>query len=410
MWPKVKRGTLTSEDVHWNIKLGAVHLAFPRDAVSELTLITVHRWKPTVLSPPLQEHEALVSNVIEISSNSHEAFKFEAEVKMSFTHSSPGLHGYELVLYKQIDNETGTWEEVTDVEDFKTISDFEEEYQSSQDIPNLHFPIVQADITECATYAVVSRLHLSPEFTITSYGGSFFMPEYPSIGITIPKKAVTSKTRIPLRMKPVTITLPVSLGDTHHDFPDLTACRVRILFLSSDGEQKEWKEITDDLKNPVTFDGMTVKFQVERFSGYSCLIDWCADSFSYQSVIGYLSSLIRIQPQLAVFFAYFPVEDRPDSQDILYLICCPSQLKEKVRAEITNQANAPTPSDSSSRINMIPGRDRAYVSLIGGIRAIEEDDMDEFYLQFMSDDLHKAQVPIRVIDDKGLSGATRPSN
>ena len=80
------RGTLTSEDVHWNIKLGAVHLAFPRDAVSEPTQITVHRWKPTVLSPPLQEHEALVSNVIEISSNSREAFKFEAEVKMSFTH------------------------------------------------------------------------------------------------------------------------------------------------------------------------------------------------------------------------------------------------------------------------------------------------------------------------------------
>ena len=80
------RGTFTSEDVHWNIKLGAVHLAFPRDAVSEPTLITVYRWKPTILSQPLQEHEALVSNLIEISSNSREAFKFEAEVKMSFTH------------------------------------------------------------------------------------------------------------------------------------------------------------------------------------------------------------------------------------------------------------------------------------------------------------------------------------
>ena len=123
------RGTLTSEDVHWNIKLGAVHLAFPRDAVSELTLITVHRWKPTVLSPPLQEHEALVSNVIEISSNSHEAFKFEAEVKMSFTHSSPGLHGYELVLYKRIDNETGAWEEMTNVKDFKTISGWRKSLQ-----------------------------------------------------------------------------------------------------------------------------------------------------------------------------------------------------------------------------------------------------------------------------------------
>ena len=121
------RGTLTNED--WNIKLGTVHLAFPCSAVSEPTLITVHRWKPTVLSPPLQEHEALVSNVIEISSDSREAFKFDAEVKMSFTHSSPGLHGYELVLYKRIDNETGTWEEVTDVEDFKTISGWRKSLQ-----------------------------------------------------------------------------------------------------------------------------------------------------------------------------------------------------------------------------------------------------------------------------------------
>ena len=123
------RGTITSEDVHWNIKLGAVHLAFPCNAVSEPTLITVHRWKPTVLSPPLQEHEALVSNVIEISSNSREAFKFEAEVKMSFTHSSPGLHGHELVLYKGLDNETDAWEEVTDLEDFKTISGWRKSLQ-----------------------------------------------------------------------------------------------------------------------------------------------------------------------------------------------------------------------------------------------------------------------------------------
>ncbi|XP_022805167.1 uncharacterized protein LOC111342359 [Stylophora pistillata] len=30
--------------------------------------------------------------------------------------------------------------------------------------------------------------------------------------------------------------------------------------------------------------------------------------------------------------------------------------------------------------------------------------MEEFHLQFISDDLHKVQVPVRVIDDKGLSG------
>ena len=123
------RGTLTSEDVHWNIKLGSVHLAFPRDSVSEPTQITVHRWKPMVLSPPLQEHEALVSNVIEISSNRQEAFKFKAEVKISFTHSSAGLHGYELLLYKRTDNETGAWEKVIDVEDFKSISGWRKSLQ-----------------------------------------------------------------------------------------------------------------------------------------------------------------------------------------------------------------------------------------------------------------------------------------
>ena len=117
------------------------------------------------------------------------------------------------------------------------------------------------------------------------------------------------------------------------------------------------------------------------FYRYSYLIDWSAKSPWYQGVIGYLSSLIGTQPQLAVFFAYFPPEDRPDSQDILYLICCPSQLREKVRDEITNQANVPSPSDSSSRSPMIPGRDKAYVSLTGGIRAIDEDDMEEFHLQ-----------------------------
>ena len=112
---------------------------------------------------------------------------------------------------------------------------------------------------------------------------------------------------------------------------------------------------------------------------YSCLIDWRAESVSYKGVIGYLSSLIWNQLQLAWFFAYFPSEERPDSQDILFLICCPSQLREKVLAEIKDRANVPTPSDSS--IKMIPGRDKAYVSLTGGIRAIEEDDMEEFHLQ-----------------------------
>lgn len=68
--------------------------------------------------------------------------------------------------------------------------------------------------------------------------------------------------------KPVAIQLPVSLGDEQPEIPDLSKCRVRVLFLRSDAEQKEWIEITNDLRNPPSFDGTVVRFQVQRFSGY----------------------------------------------------------------------------------------------------------------------------------------------
>jgi len=64
-------------------------------------------------------------------------------------------------------------------------------------------------------------------------------------------------------LKPVTIQLPVSLGD----FPDVPKCRVRVLFLRSADEQKKWVEITEDVKKSIAFDGKTVRFQVQRFSG-----------------------------------------------------------------------------------------------------------------------------------------------
>ena len=70
--------------------------------------------------------------------------------------------------------------------------------------------------------------------------------------------------------KPVTIQLPVSLGDEHLDIPDVSKCRVRVLFLRSADEQKEWVEITEDVKSSTRFDGKTVRFQVQRFSGYEC--------------------------------------------------------------------------------------------------------------------------------------------
>ena len=68
-------------------------------------------------------------------------------------------------------------------------------------------------------------------------------------------------------LKPVTIQLPVSLRTEQLDIPDMLKFRVRVLFLRSEDEQKEWVEITEDVKNSIRFDGKTVRFQVQRFSG-----------------------------------------------------------------------------------------------------------------------------------------------
>ena len=68
--------------------------------------------------------------------------------------------------------------------------------------------------------------------------------------------------------KAAEIQLPVSLLAEQEGIPDPSVCRVRVLFLSSDGESKEWFEITGDLESPASFDGAFVKFQIKRFSGY----------------------------------------------------------------------------------------------------------------------------------------------
>ena len=68
-------------------------------------------------------------------------------------------------------------------------------------------------------------------------------------------------------LKPVTIQLPMTLQSDQEGTPDPSTCRLRVLFLNSHGEDKEWMEMTDDLRSPVHFDGTFVTFQVERFHG-----------------------------------------------------------------------------------------------------------------------------------------------
>ena len=103
-------------------------------------------------------------------------------------------------------------------------------------------------------------------------------------------------------------------------------------------------------------------------------------ALSVASFTGYLSRLIRCPPQLPVFIAYFPPGDRPGSQDALHLICCPNHLREEVTGELKKEKIS-IKSEADSQKGMIPGHDKAYVSLSGGIKALDRNVMENVYLR-----------------------------
>ena len=90
---------------------------FPPDAVS--TSIVLHRWK--YRSPPLQEHEAITSNVIELSPMDGQGLKFNTKLKLSLSHSATNLLGYELVIKKLVDKEMNDWKEVDGTRDVRCL-------------------------------------------------------------------------------------------------------------------------------------------------------------------------------------------------------------------------------------------------------------------------------------------------
>ena len=74
--------------------------------------------------------------------------------------------------------------------------------------------------------------------------------------------------RVPF-LKPVTIQLPISLRHEQLEIPDISQCRVRVLFQRSAGDHGDWIEITSDLRNAASFDGTFVRFQVDHFCKYA---------------------------------------------------------------------------------------------------------------------------------------------
>ena len=84
---------------------------------------------------------------------------------------------------------------------FLSVTDIEGERPSHKDIPDLFFPVAQADINECSTYVVVCRLRSSPPYTITSTGGLLTHPDYPGVTVTVPENAVAPESLFTLEFK-----------------------------------------------------------------------------------------------------------------------------------------------------------------------------------------------------------------
>ena len=429
---EVESGAMvTSEGTSWDFKPWGIHLMFPTDAVSERTSIVVRKCKCSVCSPTLQEHEAITSNVIEISFMNDPDLKFNSKVKLSLSHSATDLQGYELVIKKLIDKETNNWQDLDGTRSIRCRQDFEENHPSHMKIPDFFFPVAQADISECSTYAVVSRLKASPTYTITSCGGSLSHPDFPGVMIAIPENAVAPNSKLSVELKvqevlnedfegdgkflgpvlrikcveavqflkPVTIQLPISLREQEDMNVSPTTCHVRVLFLKSDNGQKEWSDITDDLVNPPSLDRRFVRFHVKRFSGYSTYVERRDEHsrFYVQRIINFLKSRIFVQPRLTVFFAYF----RPDLINILRLICCPAQIKGEVEMKLEKQGIMPI--CNNSKKDMTPGYDEASVSVSGGIYPYIKSDMEEMYLRVLENDPDDAELEVCFRDGENIA-------
>lgn len=77
------------------------------------------------------------------------------------------------------------------------------------------------------------------------------------------------------------------------------------------------------------------------------------------------------------FLAYFD----PEIVDVLRVICCPAHLTEQIRGNL--EVRGIMPREGNSKRDMIPGKDKAFVVLSGGIRPFSEEEVENFYLRLV---------------------------
>ena len=111
---------MTKQGAHWNLKKVKAHVIFPPDAVSEERTITVLRWNSSVCSPPLNNNEALVSGIIELSTDSAQCLDFNKAVTIVISHCAGDLKGFEIVAKKLVDRNRNEWDDISETADMRS--------------------------------------------------------------------------------------------------------------------------------------------------------------------------------------------------------------------------------------------------------------------------------------------------
>ncbi|XP_068737903.1 uncharacterized protein [Montipora capricornis] len=183
-------GNVVKEGIRWDLKQVAVQVIFPPGAVSEDRTLTLLRRNPRACCPPLLHHEAIVSDVIELSAmDSLEILHFNKAVTIVIPHCASSLKGYEVVVKTLINSETNDWADIVETEDLRIPDDIKEDLADSADVPDFLFPVAISKITQPSTFAVVCRLR-SYRHTITSQESELVWPEFPLGRISFPQNVV----------------------------------------------------------------------------------------------------------------------------------------------------------------------------------------------------------------------------
>ena len=122
---------------------------------------------------------------------------------------------------------------------------------------------------------------------------------------------------------------------------------------------------------------LTLIFRFFGCSRYSPLLERREEtSRAYGlGILNYLTRFTRTPPRAASFVAYFGL----DPPNILFLICCPAHLKQEVIQDL--ERRDVKLADGSSMEEMIPGEDKAFVFLSGGMRPFDEEDRKRIFLK-----------------------------